>query len=170
MVNWHYSINPPLFLNIKWWLAYKWHTSVYKIKQNAVIFANIFKMTVWNLHLFFPPYTISTSKKEQVLTFPCGSPGCFYLIFHFICSQPPVYGVHDAVALVAAAPAVEAGHDDALRARQVRGPAEPEGLVYFLTAGSCIPWGKMPQNPGIYSPCILTSSIWNIITADNFGL
>lgn len=76
--------------------------------------------------------------------------------------------MHDFIPLVSTSSAVEAGHNDLLRARKVSSPADAEGISYFLTTGSCIPGWKVPQNSGIYSPRILTASILNTIIDDDF--
>lgn len=76
--------------------------------------------------------------------------------------------MHNFISLVSTSSAIEAGHDDVLGACEVSSPADAEGMIYFLTTGSCIPGWKMPQNSAIYSPPILTSSIWKTFIADNF--
>lgn len=47
--------------------------------------------------------------------------------------------MHDAVALVTAAPAIEGGDDDALGAGEERGPAQAEGEVRRLAARPSVP-------------------------------
>lgn len=76
--------------------------------------------------------------------------------------------MHNFIPLVSTSSAIKAGHNDLLSACKVSSPADPEDIIHFLTTGSCIPGKKVPQNSGINSPCILISSIWNTIIADNF--
>lgn len=143
--------------------------SAYKINvEFSYVFASNFKMTIQNLHLFPPLHNKYRKEGARCWPFHCSSPGCCYLIFHFICSQPSVYCMQNFIPLVSTSSAIKAGHNDLLGACKVSSPADPKRIIYFLTTGSCIPGWKEPQISGIYSPHILASSIWNTIIADNF--
>lgn len=89
-----------------------------------------------------------------MLTIWCSSPGCCYLIFHFVCSQPSVYCMHNFIPLISTSSAIKASHNDLLSASKVRSPVDLEGTIHFLTTGSCIPEWKVPQNSDVYSPSI----------------
>ena len=164
MANLYYSMNSSLFSSIKWQLAHKWHTSACKIYVEFVMVLPVISRWPFQTFTLFPP-TWAQKRRSSRWPLPCSSPGCCYLIFHFVGSQPSVYRVHDLIPLVPTPSAIEAGHNDLLGAREVSSPVDPEGVIDFLTTGPCVPGGKEPQNSG---PRSLASRIWNTIIADSF--
>lgn len=56
-------------------------------------------------------------------------PGDGDLVLHFVGAESFIDRVHDLVPLVSASSAIETGHDDVLRAGQIRRPVDPETKV-----------------------------------------
>lgn len=71
--------------------------------------------------------------------FLLSSPHGWDLIFHLICAQPLVDGVHYFVTLVTASSSIKASNDGFLCAAEVGGPLQPEFIVHILTRWTCIP-------------------------------
>lgn len=71
--------------------------------------------------------------------FLLSSPHGWDLIFHLICAQLFVDGVHYFITLETASSSIKAGNDDFLCAAEVRGPLQPELIVHILTPWTCIP-------------------------------
>lgn len=92
-------------------------------------------------HLLYPALLQSqTGLAFSVYTlFLLSSPHSWDLIFHLICAQSLVDGVHYFVTLVTASSSIKASNDGFLCAAEVRGPLQPEFIIHILTRWTCIP-------------------------------